>query len=74
MPTSEQTGEGVILLHLFLLLGMGLYLENCIPIRQTHSHWGAQITSAAFSSLSHAPDTARLSHADYWGFSGVRTF
>lgn len=36
--TSELTGEGVILLHLFLLLGMGLYLENCIPIRQTHSH------------------------------------
>ena len=38
MLPSEQTGEGVILLHLFLLLGMGLYLENCIPIRQTHSH------------------------------------
>lgn len=30
--TSEQTGEGVILPHLFLLLEMGLYFENCIPI------------------------------------------
>ena len=27
-----------LILHLFLLLGMGLYLKNCIPIRQTHSH------------------------------------
>nr|DAZ34984.1 MAG TPA: hypothetical protein [Caudoviricetes sp.] len=30
--------KGLISSTCFCLLGMGLYLENCIPIRQTHSH------------------------------------